>query len=137
MNTLGFFSCALVLSGIAACTTMPVLDAPPASDFSPLSIPDRTFAAEDRVIAHYVPAPTAKESKDEVRITREIGRDGTGSGTHIILVTAEGYADDSVSGEQWRIVLDDVGSDYRVVEAGVRYQCARGANPGWSKSPCP
>ncbi len=127
-----FATLALPLT-LAACATTPVVDAPPASAYTRLSIPDRAFASEDQVIDHYLNRANTRGAD----VTREVGRDGSGLGSRMILVTTDGYRDDSVMGEQWRIVLGEAGDDYRVLQAGIRYNCARGANPGWSRDLCP
>lgn len=119
---------------LAACqTTPPVIDAPPANAYTALSMPDRVFGSEDAAIDYYL----ARANVGGARVEREIGRDGSGLGNRLLLVTTDGYADDSVRGEQWRIVLAQSGDGFRVLQAGIRYNCARGANPGWSRDLCP
>lgn len=121
-------------AGLAACaTTSPVLEAPPASAYNPLAIPDRAFSSEAEVIDVYL----ARASTDDAEITRETGRDSSGLGSRMILVTTDGYRDDSVRGEQWRIVLGESDGGFRILSAGIRYNCVRGANPGWSRDLCP
>ncbi len=127
------FAILLAPLALAACATTPVIDAPPASAYTPLSIPDRAFQSEEQVADFYL----NRANTDDAEITREIGRDGSGLGSRMILVTTDGYRDDSVIGEQWRIVLGEADDGYRVLQAGIRYNCARGANPGWSRNLCP
>ena len=119
---------------LAACAaTLQTVDAPPASAYTPLSMPDRVFDTEDQVIDYYL----ARANTADADIEREIGRDGSGLGARMIVVTTDGYQDDSVLGEQWRIVLGEANNGFRVLQAGIRYNCARGANPGWSRDLCP
>ncbi len=119
---------------LAACqTTLPVIQAPPAGEYTALSVPDRTFDSEEDVIDFYL----ARANTAGARIDREIGRADFGEANRIVLVTTDGYADDSVRGEQWRIVLRESGDRFRVIQAGIRYNCARGASPGWSRDLCP
>ena len=128
-RTLAFVALPMAL---AACTTTPIVDAPPASFYTALSIPDRAFASEEQVIDYYLD----RANTEGADVSNEIGRDGSGLGSRMILVTTDGYRDDSVIGEQWRIVLGEAGDGYRVLQAGIRYNCARGANPGWSRELC-
>lgn len=119
---------------LAACaTTPPVIDAPPASAYTALAVPDRVFLTPEDVVDHYLDRANTEGAQVDTRI----GRDGSGVGNRLALVTTDGYADDSVRGEQWRIVLAEVDDGYRVIQAGIRYNCARGPNPGWSRDLCP
>ncbi|WAT17146.1 hypothetical protein OZN62_09385 [Aurantiacibacter sp. MUD11] len=118
---------------LAACAVMPYLDAPPASAYNPIEIPDRVFANPDQAVAWYL----ERTGNAEAEVTTEIGRDPSGRFTRLVLITASGYADDSVTGEQWRLALAQTDIGFRVVQAGIRYNCARGDNPGWSRDLCP
>ncbi|MGB3796851.1 MAG: hypothetical protein WA957_11170 [Alteraurantiacibacter sp.] len=118
---------------LAACSTTSIVEALPASAYTALSVPDRSFQSEDQVIDFYL----NRANIGGAQIDREIGRDGSGLGSRMILVTTDGYRDDSVIGEQWRIVLSEADDGYRVLQAGIRYNCARGQNPGWSRDLCP
>lgn len=107
---------------------------PPASAFSPLAPAPATFdsplAAAD-YYARYKPEFEGGGSFD--LISRRV----TASDALELVFAAEGYADDSVNGEQWRIILGRAGEGWRVTEAGRRFKCYRGANPGqWQKDLC-
>ncbi len=55
-----------------------------------------------------------------------------------LLITAMGYLDDSVRGEQWRIKISNAGSGWGVVTAENRFMCQRGPGAGqWVIEPCP
>ncbi len=57
--------------------------------------------------------------------------------TYNLLITAIGYQDDSVRGEQWRIRLNRVGESFGVKTAETRAMCWRGASAGkWVTEPC-
>lgn len=118
---------------LAACETLPVVEAPPASAYTPLAIPGRVFPSAEEVVDHYL----ARANIEGAEVDTQIGRSASGAGTRMILVTTDGYRDDSVRGEQWRIVLAQTDIGFRVLQAGIRYNCARGDNPGWSRDLCP
>ncbi len=118
---------------LAACETVPVVAAPPASAYTPLATPGRVFQSVEDAIEHYLD----RSNIEGAVVETEIGRDASGVGTRLALVTTDGYRDDSVRGEQWRIVLGQTDIGYRVIQAGIRYNCARGENPGWSRDLCP
>ena len=111
---------------LSACATASVVDAPPASAYTPLSIPDRSFRSEEQVAEFYL----NRANTGDAQINREIGRDGSGLGSRMILVTTDGYRDDSVLGEQWRIVLGEADDGYRGLQAGIRTRRFRGAGCG-------
>ena len=100
---------ALPLS-LAACETLPVIDAPPANAYTPLATPDRVFQSAEDVVDHYL----ARANVEGADVDTQIGRNPSGVGTRMVLVTTDGYRDDSVRGEQWRIVLGQTDLGFRV-----------------------
>ena len=56
----------------------------------------------------------------------------------LLLMTAIGYADDSVGGEQWRIMLNGTEGTWGITTAEKRFLCQRGPNAGqWVATLCP
>lgn len=94
-------------------------------------VPQQLFGAADDVIAHYL-APTGRAFPT----TRELRSDTSATGQTILLFSAEGYEDDSLAGEQWRVVLRQADGGVQVVEAGKRYKCYRVQQGQWRKPLC-
>lgn len=123
-------ACASTGSGQTGSATMPV-----ASDFNSVAVASATFdspLAAAQYYARYEPEEDGGGTFDLV------SRRATSSGAFEMVFSAEGYADDSVDGEQWRIVVTRGNGGWRVIEAGRRFKCYRGATPGaWQKGLCP
>lgn len=121
------------VAALSGCATVPMLDAPPASAYTPVNTPGRVFISVNAAMDYYLERANAADAE----VTREVGRDPSGTGTRLALLTTSGYEDDSVAGEQWRLVLAGTDVGLRVNDAGVRYNCRRGETPGWSRNLCP
>ena len=126
---------------ITACTSTgaPVASgsAPfaPASDFNAIGLPQATFDSPLAAAQHFARYDGGEEGIGTFDLSTR--RAGVRDGIEMVF-SVEGYADDSVRGEQWRIVVTPANPGWRVVEAGQRYSCYRGANPGsWQKGLCP
>ena len=103
-----------------------------ARSFNALPLPSQVFADPDAVVTHYL-----AERGVALPTTRLLDNDPDGEADAVLLFSAEGYADDALAGEQWRMALDRTEAGYRVIEAGVRYRCYR-AEPGrWRLALCP
>jgi|GEM_PF-2208279 len=125
---------------LAACMTTPQIDEPGAAAFNPIAPPAQIFASAEAVRAHYlrdIEGRFVEEGSDAVEIDSALLSDPRIREHRILLITTSGYPDDSVSGEQWRIAIVEDANGARVLDAGTRYNCARGANPGWSRDLCP
>ena len=118
---------------LAACATLPVIDPAPAGAYAPLDPASGLFRFPEDAATDYL----ERANVGDASVETQVGRDGSGLGTRVVLVTTDGYRDDSVRGEQWRIVLGQSDLGFRVLQAGIRYNCARGENPGWSSDLCP
>ena len=120
----------------AGCTSM---DGPepitvPAQAFRPIERADQAFATPNQAVDHYL----RLDGMTGVETTTRIGTDPEGRADRILLFSTDGYADDSVQGEQWRIEFDETDRGYLVVNAGKRYKCYRGPNAGeWQRQLCP
>jgi len=125
--------CATVFA-LAGCSQTGKLETgiAPNATFNALQLPAGAFASPREVIAHYL-EPLGRSEADE----QEVGNYSGGSGDRLLLFSVEGLEDDSVSGEQFRVVLDQADDGLRVVSAGVRYRCARGDADNWTASTCP
>lgn len=120
------------LAALSGCATVPFLETPPASAYDPVPLPGRVFVNTRAVIDWYL----ARANVEGATVTREVGRDPNAGGNRIALVTATGLEDDSMEAMQWRLVVFNTDIGLRVSEAGVRYNCRRGPNPGWGREPC-
>lgn len=103
-----------------------------ASAFNPVENTDLVFADAGEVIDYYLvgtgrTAPT----------TRSVDSDPKGDADLLVIFSAEGYEDDSVAAEQWRVSLAKVDLGYIVIKAGVRYRCYRDRPTQWRKALCP
>lgn len=127
------FPALATLAALSGCATLPHLETPPISAFEPVPLPGRVFVNTNTAIEWYL----ARANIGEATVKREIGRHPDVAESRIALVTTSGHEDDSVEGQQWRLVLISTDIGVRVNEAGVRYNCRRGPNPGWSRNPCP
>ena len=119
---------------LCSCGEPPPLSATaPASDYNALPAPDRLFDNPDAVIAFYL-SPRGIDSP----ATRVIDVQPEGSPANLVLTfSAQGYADDSLAGEEWRVALGNPGMGYRVLAAGVRYRCVRDEPGRWRRPLCP
>lgn len=104
----------------------------PAGSFTALETPDRVYSSTQAVMQHYLAAVGR-----DVPTREETGDYPGGSGDRLLLFTAEHLEDDSVSAMQWRVLLDQTDGGLRVINAGVRQQCARSGSNDWTNSPCP
>lgn len=126
---------------LAACGGPPLLYTSPlsaltsASLFDPISVPVATFdnpLAAAQYFSRYNP------SDDGANVMELYSQPVTRPNSLTMIFSVEGYADDSVQGEQWRIELDRVGGGWRVVSAGKRVKCYRSENAGnWQQGLCP
>jgi len=92
--------------------------------------PDRVFAGPRQVIQHYIrPLGFSQPAERSVR---------NDSGNRVVTFSVEGLEDDSITEQEWRVVLNQTDRGMRPISAGTRYRCARGENAGeWSTTPCP
>ena len=133
MKRLFLFAPAMLALAACATSDRPGMNAPPVGEFRPLNLPNQSFASVDAVMGHY-----RGERQDHVTYEDAQGRPTDGFGDRLLLFSASGYHDDSVEAEQWRVTVDQTDGGYRVVEAGVRFKCARGDRRGeWRSSLCP
>lgn len=105
-------------------------------DFAALELPSEAFGDPLAAAQHF--ARYSPETDEDTRAFELTSRASDRPDAYEMLIQAEGYADDSVSGEQWRLVVLRTPEGWRVAEAGVRYKCYRGGNAGqWQRSLCP
>lgn len=123
-------ACASTGSGQAGPAPLPA-----ASDFNSIAVASATFdspLAAAQYYARYEPEEDGGGTFDLV------SRRAASPGALELVFSAEGYADDSLDGEQWRIVVTRGNGGWRVIEAGRRFKCYRGATPDqWQKGLCP
>lgn len=103
-----------------------------AGAFNPVENTDLTFSGADEVVEYYL-VGTGRSAPT----TRAVDNDPKGGADMVVIFSAEGYEDDSVAGEQWRVALRQVDGGYHVFEAGVRYRCYRADPTRWRKALCP
>ncbi len=118
---------------LAACGT-PQLETgvAPVGAFSPLSVPGEVFADNDAVAAYFL-GTVGRSSPSQ----QQFGDYPGDAGDQLLLFSAEGLEDDSVRAMQWRVVVEQVGEDLRVTNAGVRQRCARSGSSEWTTALCP
>lgn len=133
---------ALILSAaclaLAACSTMPTATVEPAPEFLTRPLPTMTYetplVAAASLVVRY---PETMEAGPTMNIAMAPLADDPSRLE--MFVTAEPYLDDSVRGQQWRMVLAQVeGGSWRVEELGLRQKCYRSGNPDeWRAALCP
>ena len=109
---------------------------PVADDFAPLSTPTMSFGSPLSAAQYFARfEPETDEGAPSLDLTV---RTSDGESEYVMIVSSEGYADDSVRGEQWRIVVTRIEGGWKVTEAGRRFKCWRGGSPDeWQKALCP
>lgn len=81
------------------------------------------FALIDEFLSH---VDTDADAEDvDVEVEAAETDDG-----FVVDIRLRGYKDDSLLGEDFRLVLDKTDGRYFIARAGVQYVCARGANAG-------
>lgn len=111
------------------------LPMPPASAFAPIERPVEPFDSPLAAAQHYAQYRPGYDGGSSLDLA---SRRADTSQSLVMVFSVESYADDSVAGEQWRIVIERVPGGWKVADAGVRYKCWRGADPGsWQKELCP
>ena len=98
---------------------------PPHAAFAEATPPSRSF---DSILDIADTLAGTGEGRIEIRIETDPSRPDA----RVLLVTASGYADDSVEGTQWRFLAMPDPADagrWQVIEAGERWRCYRGRTP--------
>jgi hypothetical protein len=127
---------ALALSACAATTTQPggAAPLPAASEFVTLAAPAQTFANPLAAAQHFAQYSPGYDGGSVLNL---VSRRISGGNGLAMVFSVDGYADDSVRGEQWRIAIEPMPGGWRVTAAGRRFKCWRGGNPGrWQKELC-
>ncbi len=104
-------------------------------DFRMIPAPRRLWESPLAIAQHFLGGhPEGSEGRPELEI-----RMAKNAASQLQLwMTAMGYLDDSVRGEQWRLTISHAGSGWGVSQAENRFMCQRGPNAGqWVTSPCP
>ena len=103
--------------------------------FATIPAPKRLWESPQAIAKHFMGGhPEGGEGRPKFEI--KFAEDDEGETR--MLMTAMGYLDDSVRGEQWRLTLNYSGGSWGVVTAENRYMCQRGRNEGkWVTQPCP
>lgn len=117
---------------IAACANPLTPAAEDPAAFNSLERPGIVFSGANEVIDHYL-----KGTGRDAPTTRSVNSDPKGEAKLVVVFSAEGYEDDSLAAEQWRVALAQTDIGYRVIEAGVRYRCYRAQPTEWRKAMCP
>ena len=106
-------------------------------EFSQKPVPKRLWATPLEVAGHFVGNyPEGEEGNPvlDVKMTKGLAADGKLT----LYITAMGYLDDAVRGEQWRIKLNQAGEGWGVEQAESRWMCQRGPDSArWVTAPCP
>ncbi len=127
----------ILVLALAGCTTTQEAPLSYAGAFKPMPYPEAVFAsplaAASALVGNF---PESREGGPQLNM--EIVSDPDGKADFLIRATARGYLDDSVAGEQWLARLRRQGEGWAFADAGNRWTCQRGAQPGsWVITPCP
>ncbi len=116
---------------LAACASGFDSTVVPAASYIPLQPPAQGFAGPDEVVAFYLDPIEASVSE------RQYGDYPGDAGDRLLVFSAEGLRDDSISAQQWRVLLQEDASGLRIVSVGLRQRCARSGSDEWTNAPCP
>lgn len=107
---------------------------PAAHLYDEVAVPDTTFDAPLAAVQHFARYNPGADGPTKMDL---ISLNHGGPDSLVMYFFVDGYADDSVAGEQWRIVLDRAPGGWRVSMAGRQVKCHRGANAGkWQRGLC-
>lgn len=123
---------AVSMLALAACAAPLTPATEMASSYNALPNPGVVFQGANEVIGYYL-----KDSGRDAPTTRSVNSDPKGVADLVVVFSAEGYEDDSLAAEQWRVSLNQTDLGYRVIDAGVRYRCYRADPTEWRKEICP
>ncbi|MEM8725974.1 MAG: hypothetical protein AAGE86_10685 [Pseudomonadota bacterium] len=112
-----------------------MLLAPAANLYEPIESPDEVFEHPLAVAYHFTRWHPGEDGAATFRLVSQLSG---GPDWLVMYFSADGYADDSVQAEEWRIQLERTEGGWRVTDAGKRVKCYRGENAGeWQKGLCP
>ncbi|MEM6474561.1 MAG: hypothetical protein AAF687_00185 [Pseudomonadota bacterium] len=112
-----------------------MLLAPAANLYEPIESPDEVFEHPLAVAYHFTRWHPGEDGAATFRLVSQLSG---GPDQLVMYFSADGYADDSVQAEEWRIQLERAEGGWRVTDAGKRVKCYRGADAGeWQKGLCP
>lgn len=140
-NILAFIAIALALpacaqdSGVQSAATRAAPSFSYDGEFSMLPVPKRLWDSPIAIARHFMgDHPESVEGRPRFEVKFAEANDGEMQ----MLMTAMGYLDDSVRGEQWRLTVNFAGAGWGVQKAENRYMCQRGQNAGkWVAGRCP
>lgn len=129
-----FFALALSACATSGMVSTTPAAFPAASEFNRLANPAAVFDTPLAVVENYARYEPGYEGAGAFDL---MSRRSSSPDVFEMLFSVDGYADDSVRGEQWRVLIRRESGGWRVIEAGRRYLCYRGGNPGqWQKALC-
>jgi len=104
-------------------------------EFAAMPAPKRLWDSPLAIAGHFMGGhPEGAEGRPQFEVKFAEAPDGRMQ----ILMTAMGYLDDSVRGEQWRLTVNFAGAGWGVQTAQNRVMCQRGQDAGkWVVGPCP
>ena len=118
--------------------TLPLSADPRLDGYNSVDLSDWQPRTADTAMALVEPLYRNHPESSEGRPTLKVDMRRDGPGALIVDVVMGGYLDDSVEGEEYRVVISRTDAGWRLDALGRRNICARGAKAGVpTMNPCP